>query len=367
MISILHIGMDVHSDKHSLCAFSREETRVVARNTVPNDIKYILKFIQSMKSQYGRNVEIICGYEAGCLGYSLYRELTEYDVTCKILAPSTIPTVKKDPKTDPRDAKGIAEALANGTCSFVNVPTPEDEEIKDYLMLRDDRKGELKRWKQRVLSYCLRHHLQYEGKTWSKTHRKWLRTVQVTAMQRKVLDEMLAAIDQAEASIAEMEKEIDRICHLDRYEENVNKLICLRGIKELTALSFLVEVGDFQRFPNAGAFASYLGLIPQEHTSNQSRHMGSITKAGNRHLRMLLTESAQCYTRGNVGYVSKELQKKQSHADPKTIAYANRAKDRLLRKYKRMTHQGKNGNLAKTAVARELACFIWGIMNGRTD
>jgi transposase len=129
----------------------------------------------------------------------------------------------------------------------------------------------------------------------------------------------------------------------------------------------MVEVGDFVRFPSAEQFAAYLGIVPGEHSSSDSRNRLGITKAGNTHVRKLLVESAQSYGRGKVGYKSRELLKRQKGNSAKVIAYADRANERLRRKYYQMILRGKSSNVAKTAVARELACFMWGMMTGRID
>ena len=67
----------------------------------------------------------------------------------------------------------------------------------------------------------------------------------------------------------------------------------------------IVEVGDFKRFASAEKFAAYLGLVPGEDSSGGDTNRLSITKAGNRHVRLLLTEAAQCYSRGQIGFKSK--------------------------------------------------------------
>ena len=91
--------------------------------------------------------------------------------------------------------------------------------------------------------------------------------------------------------------------------------------------------------------------------------MLSITKAGNTHLRRLLVEAAHSYTKGQVGHKSKELIKRQQGNSPEVICYADKANERLRRKYYSMTlRNGKKSNVAKIAVARELSSFIWGIM-----
>ena len=121
------------------------------------------------------------------------------------------------------------------------------------------------------------------------------------------------------------------------------------------------EISDFTRFPSAGSFAAYLGLVPGEHSSSNKRNQLSITKQGNTHVRRLLVEAAQSYTKGQIGKKSAALKKRQAGMDPKIIAYADKCVERLKRKYVRIAPHS-NRNVAKTAIARELACFIWGLM-----
>ena len=118
----------------------------------------MLNYLDAKRHIYGENVEFVCGYEAGCLGYTLYRELTAHNVICKILAPSTMPAVKgkKRIKTDKRDAENIARCLANRTYNSVHVPTRDDEETKEFIRMRDDHKQALKCVKQQLLAFCLR-------------------------------------------------------------------------------------------------------------------------------------------------------------------------------------------------------------------
>ena len=141
----------------------------------------------------------------------------------------------------------------------------------------------------------------------------------------------------------------------------VKAMLFQRDCYPYTALPLLAEVGDFSRFRSVPQFAAYLGLVLGEHSSSDKQHRTGITKAGNSHLRRLLIESAHCYSRGAVGKKSKAQKERQAGNSPEVIAYADRAADRLKRKYQRIALHSRS-NIAKTAVARELACFIWGMM-----
>lgn len=105
-----------------------------------------------------------------------------------------------------------------------------------------------------------------------------------------------------------------------------------------------------------------IGLVPGEDSSSDNINRLSITKAGNSHVRKLLIEASKGICKGAVGHKSKDLKARQSGNPPEMIAYADKANERLRRKYYKMIRYGKKKNVAVTAVARELACFIWGMM-----
>ena len=367
----VYIGMDVHKGSFTICSLpeSEEEPRNV--QTIASDYLLVLKYINKLRERYGEETKFVCGYEAGCLGYSLYHSLTDSGQKCVILAPTTMAVEggKKHIKTDKRDAKNIAKCLRNHTYKAVHIPTEEDDQIKEYIRMRDDIKANLKRIKQQILSFCLRHGLVYSATKhhWTQAHMKWLEELKLEGLYQEVLDGYLVELRHLIDTIDRYDKRIEELSQGDSYQEPVNKLTCFLGVKRLTALAILVEVSDFNRFPTAEQFAAYLGIVPGEHSSAEGRNRLGITKAGNAHVRTLLTEAAQSFGRGKVGYKSKALAKRQEGNPTRVIAYADRANERLRRKYYRLIAHGKQSNVAKTAVARELGCFMWGMMTGHIN
>jgi transposase len=274
------------------------------------------------------------------------------------------PRNRKRIKTDKRDAEIIARCLAQHNYSPVHIPTEKDEQTKEFLRMRDDHKLALKKVKQQILAFCLRHDYRYDGNShWTAAHIKWLRSLQPEALYKEIFDEYLLTYITLSDKLERLDKRIEELASQDEYREDVKKLSCFIGVKTHTALSVLVEVGDFNRFATAQQFASYLGLVPGEDSSGDGQTRLGITKAGNRHIRLLLTEAAQCYGRGQVGFKSKELKSRQSGNPAEVIAYADKANERLRRRYYKMVlGKCKKHNVAKTAIARELACFMWGMI-----
>lgn len=362
----VYVGMDVHKESFTLCAYTLESEKGSYSRRTPADYKEVLKYLEFLRTVYGNDTIFVCGYEAGCLGYSLYHQLTEHHVNCVILAPTTMleQRSRKRIKTDKRDAEIIARCLAQHNYSPVNIPTSKDEETKEFLRMRDDHRLAIKKVKQQILAFCLRHNYRYDdGGNWTATHIQWLKSLNVETLYKEILDEYLLTYTNLSDKLERLDKRIEELAAQGEYRESVKKLTCFIGVRTHTALSVLVEIGDFNRFASAQQFASYLGLVPGEDSSGDDRTRLGITKAGNRHVRLLLTEAAQCYARGHIGYKSKELKKRQTGNTPQVIAYADKANERLRRRYYKMVlGNGKKGNVAKTAVARELACFMWGMM-----
>ena len=373
MKRIIRIGMDVHSTNYTLCAMEPVlwgEDRIFANIQVTPDYKNVILFIEDLKMKLGLNEEydILCGYEAGCLGYSLYNQLTDAGVKCEILAPTTMLTPQGVRiKTDARDALMIAQCLSYGGYHAVYVPTAADDSVKEYLRMRDDHKLALKKVKQQINAFALRHGFHYTGTKWTIAHWKWLKQLELSSMYREVLNEYMATYEEYEAKIGRFDSRIEEIASQSRYQEKVKKLICFLGIKTHTALSLIVETGDFERFAKGNTYAAYLGLAPGENSSGEHIQRGGITKAGNSHLRLLLIEAAGGICKGAVGHKSKDLKSRQSGNTAEVIAYADRANTRLRSRYYKFIRHGKKRNVAVAAVARELACFVWGMMTDNIE
>lgn len=368
--STVYVGMDVHEESFSLCCYTNEKEQAEFPQRVAGHYSKVLNYIEAMRFHYGNDVLFICGYEAGCLGFTLQRQLASHGVKCDILAPTTMPQPKgkKIIKTDKRDAKNIARCLAYHDYSPVHVPTEQDEQTKEYIRMRDDHKLALKKIKQQILAFCLRHNYRFDGTSchWTQAHLKWLYSLKPEGLYEDILKEYLLTYEQLTEKITRLDQRIEELASEEPYKEKVARLSCFIGVKTATALAVLTEVGDFKRFASAPQFASYIGLTPGEDSSgDKSRRLG-ITKAGNRHVRMLLVEAAQSIARGRIGFKSKALKSRQEGNPPEVVLYADKANERLRRRYYRMVlRNNKKPNVAKTAIARELACFMWGMLTDK--
>lgn len=368
MKSIIYVGMDVHKNTFNLCAIYSKTGEVLGETRIASDVSLILKFIESLKKQLkDENVEVLTGYEAGCLGYSLYWQLTDKEIACNILAPTTMHRSAKNKtvKNDRLDAKNIADNLAHGTYKSVYVPNTHDVEVKEYIRMLNDFKDELKKLKQQINALLLRHGYHYSGKSkWTAAHIEWIEELEVSDMYKEILNEYLSHFKQLAEKIERYKHRLEELSQEEPYKEKIGQLRSFKGIDTTAAMTLHVEISDFSRFPTAETFASYCGLTPGENSSGDKANRTSITKQGNSTVRSTLTECAQALVKGAVGVKSKRVKARQIGQDVKVIDYADKAVLRLQKKYRHMVNNGKNKNKVITAIARELACFVWGMETG---
>ena len=325
----------------------------------------VIKYLENVKKQLG-DVMFVCGYEAGPTGFGLCRELLRKDISCVVMAPTSLKrNANYKVKNDKVDARLLAKDLFTHDYSPVHLSSPKEEAIKEFCRMRRSIMTELKTAKQVLLAFLLRQGKHFDGKRyWTGEHKRWLTEISFEQpCLQEAFDEYVISVNELEARLKRIENRLEEIAKDEEVEVKVKKLICFCGIDTLTAVSIVSEVGDFMRFARAWDFANFVGLSVGERSSGgKERHLG-ITKSGNCYLRRLFMESAKSIKKTNVKFKkSKRLLDRQKGNDPKIIAYADKCRYRLKHKMMNLENRGKASNVASTAAARELACFVWGMM-----
>jgi transposase len=311
---------------------------------------------------------LVACYEAGPCGFALQRELIATGIDCVVVAPSLIPTKPGDRvKTDRRDATKLAELFRAELLTEVRPPTPEEEAARDLCRCREDAKEDLSSARHRLQKYLLRQGVRYElgKKAWTRMHRQWLRQLRFehTAGQA-TFDAYLGAIERLEEQVQLLDAQLEALAGEGRFREPVARLRCFRGIDTVTAMTITTELHGFERFHSPRQLTAYLGLVPSEYSSGDSRKRGGITKAGNSHVRRVLIEAAWHYRhQPRVGH---KLRKRREGQPAWVVALADKAQRRLHRRMYALTLRGKHLNKATTAIARELAGFIWAALREPT-
>jgi len=374
MEKIAYIGVDVHKDTNTAFMFYRDsqgnpsyyEIGTVASGTTP-----ITRAIKKAMANCNLDpsFEVLAGYEAGPTGYGLCKSLQSQGYGCVIMAPTT---TKKAPgertKTDRRDARMLAMALATDAYKPVYVLDDEDQATREFTRARNALKGHMKKAKQQLLSFLLRLGRSYpdSGNNWTQKYMKWLESLEFNdPMLRYSFQTYLQEIKDFKVKIDMMDKMIEDLSKQDRYKGKVDKLMCFTGVEAHTALALVCEVGDFNRFPSAKEFSSYLGLCPGQVSTGKHIQYTGITKTGNSRVRTLLVEATKGIKRSNPYSKSWRISSRQQGQSPEIIAYADRGTKRIKKRMQNLeSNRNKNANVATAAGARELACFVWGMMTG---
>ena len=315
------VALDVHQDSVRLCAIRADE--ILDERTLPYDHE---KIGLTLKQWPG----VRACYEAGPTGYGLARHLRATGIDCEVIAPGLVPRRAGDRvKTDSRDARKLAHLHDVGLLVAVEIPEPEIEAARDLVRAREDARLDRMRSRHRLSKFCLRQDLRMPGRSWGPTRRRWLgaRSFEDPARQA-AFDDYLHTVDLLDARIERLDSGVDESAQREPLRELVSRLRCLRGVDTLTAVGIAAEVGDFNRFKSASRLMAFTGLVASEHSSGQSRKQGSITKAGNTHLRRLLVEAAwHARRRPKVSY---GLARRQRGADPVLLERSWRCQRRLM-------------------------------------
>jgi transposase len=244
----------------------------------------------------------------------------------------------------------------------IRVPTVQEEAVRDLCRARADLVEDRTRARHRLSKFLLRHGRPWRGgNAWTLTHERWLLSQRFDQPAlRATYGHYRATLDARDAALAAIEADLAGWYDKAPFADAVHRLAAYRGVTRLGALTLASEVCDWRRFPRAAAFCGFCGLVPSEYSSGTSTWRGHITKTGNAHLRAQLVESAWAYQhRPTVGV---ELRQRQQGLDPQVVARAWAAQLRLCGRFRRLAARKDSTNVVVTAIARELAGFLWAEM-----
>jgi len=355
-----YVGLDTHKDTIAVAVSDAQGGKERYFGEISNTPEAIRKLVKRLCPD-GELISFC--YEAGPCGYDVYRQIKSLGHHCDVVAPSLIPTRAGDRvKTDRRDSEKLSRLNRAGELTSVWVPDQEQEAMRDLTRVREDMKGLERIAKQRLNAFLLRNGRIYErGKSrWTQTHFRWMEGLKFDiAIQQIVFQEYVDAVKQAEARVVGLIKEMEKALAGWALAPVVEALMALRGVKLITAMTIMAELGDITRFDSPRQLMSFLGLVPSENSSGKSRRQGGITKTGNGHVRRVLVEAGWCYR--FPARKTAHLQRRAEQCSETVQAIAWKGQKRLCGRYQHLMERGKLKVQVCTAVARELVGFIWAI------
>jgi len=352
------VGLDVHQG--SIAVAVADPGRAAPRflGTTGPQLVQLLKAL----SHLGQPQQMLIAYEAGPCGYGLARQLSARGYRCEVIAVAKMPRKPGERiKTDRRDALLLAGYLRAAQLTPVVIPDEQDEAIRDLSRAREDAVRARLKARQQLKAMLLRHGHRYTGKSsWTAAHERYLAEVSFAHPAQDIAyAEYRSAVREAHDRVERVTAALREQVASWRWCGVVSALMTLRGVEFVAAVTLIAELGDLARFAHPKRLMSYLGLVPSEYSTGESRMQGKLTKTGNGHARRILIESAWAYRLP--ARMSRELLVR-NEGQPKAVReIAWRAQLRLCSRFRRLQARGLHQNKTCAAIARELAGFIWDI------
>ena len=354
------VGIDVAKERNTVAIADGErggEVRFLGEvDASPESMRRLVKRLAA------KHVRVHFCYEAGPTGYGLHRLITFMGHPCTVVAPSLIPTKPGDRvKTNRRDATALARLVRAGELTAVWVPDEGHEAMRDLVRARAAAVESLRVHRQQVGAFMLKHGRVFlRPKTWSMRYLRWIQEQRFEHPAHQIaLQEMVEAVHVSKERVRRLEAAIAEFVPAWSLGPVVQALQTLRGVDLIVAVTFATEVGDVTRFESPRQLMGYLGLVPSERSTGDTVRRGGITKAGNGRVRHMLVESAWTYR--HPPKIGKEKLYRLEAATPRVREIAWKAQTRLTARYRALSGRGKKTTVVCTAIARELAGFMWSV------
>lgn len=356
MSKVRCVGLDVHEESITIAIAEPGDGQVTVLRKIGHNLNELVKTLKGLQHS---DATVRVAYEAGACGTGLWRRLREYGFDCVMVAPSRVPTQGRS-KTDNEDAMRLARYLRSGDLVKAYVPNEECEALRSLTRAREDAVQAQQTARGQLRNFLVHQGLKYEGKSkWTKEHLKWVKGLQFAhPALALVRDDYLREVEAVEARITRLTQDLEILAVQSSKKDVIEALQALRGVKLVTAATLAFEIGDFSRFASPRPMMSYFGLVPGESSSGKTVSRGSITKAGNSHVRRVLCECSWNY---RFAGTSSAITKRRNATSERIRAIAARAQERLNSRYRSMALRKKELNKVNVAISRELLGFVWAI------
>jgi len=311
---VIMIGCDLH-DATMVLKLCCDSEKSVRKSWPTSKVDELIEYLQSFAAERGGQ-RIVFAYEASGQGFGLYDRLTDAGIECHVLAPTHLPHTahRRKNKTDDNDAEMIldelrAHVLAGRKLPDVWVPSPQTRCDRELVRWRLELCEQRTRGKNQIRNLLKRYQRPFpawfsKSGDWSQRSLQWLQdqagdppegasTEVLDECVRTALGSVVALYKQMCEQLRQLDKAILKLAGTDRYRQAFRKLKLQKGVGTLTAMVFLTELGDLNRFANRRELGAYLGLAPSAFESGQrDDRKGHITRQGPSRVRHVLCQAS---------------------------------------------------------------------------
>jgi transposase len=264
----LYVGIDVHKKRWQVAVCY--EALVLSNTSIEGSSDAL---IIHLRKRYG-DARFSCVYESGLFGFALCRSLWAAGMECMVVNPADIPSMDKDrrSKTDVVDARKLAQHLAAGLLHAIHVPTEKQQKQRSLIRFRKKLWGDLVRCKNRLKSEL---HFQgftipqkYDNPHWSHNFLRWIE--EQAKMDEDLRDTLLLMLEEVKmlrVLMLKTERKLRELMWSEQYKKQSDLLRSIPGVGPLTAMLFLLEVGNVCRFKSFDHLNRFVGFCPDSHSS----------------------------------------------------------------------------------------------------
>jgi transposase len=289
----IYVGIDVHKKNWTVCILTAD--REHKKFTMDPKSEILVNYLR--KNFPNANYHTV--YEAGYSGFWVHEQLSAAGINSIVANPADIPTTGKEKlnKTDSSDSRKLARSLRNGELTAIYTPENYYQEARSLVRTRYQFTNDQTRAKNRIKS-CLSFYgiiipEELVKSHWSRRYIKYLQEIALmTPNGTNALHAHIEHLLMVRIELLKVTRQIRSLSKEAAFKEDIEFLISIPGIGPITAIVFLTEIIDINRFKTLDNLASFIGLAPREHSSSDKIHIGGLTKRGNKYLRNLLIEAA---------------------------------------------------------------------------
>lgn len=292
----IYVGIDCHKKNWKVTVLGeRYEHKTISQDPNPDILASYLK-----RNFPGANYHAV--YEAGFNGFVTCRKLREADINCSVIHPADVPTNQKEKlqKTDPTDSRKLARTLRSQEFTPIHVPDPILEADRALVRQRFRIMKKVTSMKNQVRSLLFQFDINIpdrftsaQTRHWSGVYIKWLKELSINlASLKQTLDNYIRIGEILRKELLLINKQVRNLSQSDRYRDNYNLLITCPGVGLMTAITFLVQIGDIRRFTTLDDLCAYVGFFPTMHGSGPKMQIGEMVKRGRKELKVMVIEAA---------------------------------------------------------------------------
>lgn len=289
----IYVGLDVHKKSWSVSIFSEQcEHKTFTQPPEADKLVHYLK-----RNFPGADYHAV--YEAGFSGFWAHEQLREQGVNCIVTSPADVPTTNKERtvKRDPTDSRKLARNLRSGDLKGIYVPSRWMLEDRSLVRTRQSMVRKQTRCKNQIKSLLFFYGINLPEdlvhSSWSQKFLRWIENFRMTRTSGDaVLKVHLEELKHLKQIIASINRAIILLSRETEYRDSVRRLKTVPGVSTLTAMILLTELCELARFASLDKLATYVGLIPDTHSSGENERVGNLTKRRNPQLRAVLIEAA---------------------------------------------------------------------------